>query len=92
MQCHVAGGRGQVPVVVAAAVALTGLVALVSCGLRQLLRFCLQQFVQRFLNAPAHQFLDLPLDYSLVQCYNLLRHGPQAPFECVCTNSILSAA
>ena len=26
------------------------------------------------------------------QCYNLLRHGPQAPFERLCCNSILSAA
>ena len=42
----VAGGRGKVPVVVTAAVALTGLAALVAGGLRQGLRLLFQQLVQ----------------------------------------------
>ena len=63
MQRDVTGGRGQVPVVVAASVTLTSLVALVTRRLRQLLRFRLQQLVQRFFYVSAHQFLDLPLDY-----------------------------
>ena len=62
MQCNVAGGRGQSPVIVPASVALTGFVAFVTRRLRQFLRFCLQQLVQRFFYAPPYQFLDLPLD------------------------------
>ena len=45
---NVTGGRGKVPVVVTAAVALTGLAALVARRLRQGLRLLLQQFVQGF--------------------------------------------
>ena len=42
---------------------------------------------QRFFHAAAHKFSNLTLDYFLVQCYNLLRHGSQAPFEwCVATS------
>ena len=44
----VAGGRGKVSVVVTAAVALTGLAALVAGRLRQRLRLLLQQLVQGF--------------------------------------------
>ena len=55
----VAGGRGEVAVIVAAAVALTGLAALVAGRLGQRLRLFLQQFVQGFLHAAADQFLDL---------------------------------
>ena len=47
MERDVAGGRGKVPVVVTAAVALTGLAALVTGRLRQRLRLLLQQLVQR---------------------------------------------
>jgi len=44
----VAGGRGEVAVIVAAAVALTGLAALIASRLRQRLRLLFQQFVQGF--------------------------------------------
>ena len=44
-----------------AAVALTGLAALIAGGLRQGLRFLLQQLVQGFLYAAANQLLDLAL-------------------------------
>jgi len=62
---NVAGGRGKVPVVVTAAVALTGLAAHVEGRLCQGLRLLLQQLVQGLLHASANQFLDLPLDYFL---------------------------
>ena len=52
MECDIAGGRGEIPVVVAAAVALAGLAALVAGGLRQRLRILLlQQLVQRLFYA-----------------------------------------
>ena len=66
MERNVTGGRGEVPVVVTAAVALTGLAALIACRLRQRLRLLLQKFVQGFLHAAANQFVDLALDYFLV--------------------------
>ena len=66
MERDVAGSRGEVAVIVAAAVALTGLAALVVGGLCQGLRLFFQQFVQGFLHAAANQFLDLALDYFLV--------------------------
>ncbi len=66
MKRDVAGGRGEAAVVVAAAVALTGLAALVAGRLRQGLRLLLQQLVQGFLHAAANQFFDLALDYFLV--------------------------
>ena len=50
----------------AAAVALTGLAALIAGRLRQGLRLLFQQLVQGFLHAAANQFLDLALDYFLV--------------------------
>jgi len=62
----VAGGRGEAAVIVTAAVALTGLAALVARRLRQRLRLLFQQLVQGFLHAAANQFLDLALDYFLV--------------------------
>ena len=43
----IAGGRGETAVIVTAAVALTGLAALVAGGLRQRLRLLFQQLVQR---------------------------------------------
>ena len=58
----VAGSRGEVAVIVAAAVALTGLAALVAASLRQGLRLLFQQLVQGFFRAASDQFLDLPLD------------------------------
>ena len=66
MERDVAGGRGEVAVVVTAAVALTGLAALIAGGLCQGLRLLFQQLVQGFLHATADQFLDLALDNFLV--------------------------
>ena len=66
MERDVAGGGGKVAVIVAAAVALTGLAALVAGRLCQGLRLLFQQLVQGFLHAAPDQFLDLPLDYFLV--------------------------
>ena len=57
----VAGGHGEIPVIVAAAIALTGLAALVAGGLCQGLRLLLQQLIQGFLHAATNQFLDLTL-------------------------------
>ena len=45
MERDVTGGRGKIPVIMAAAVALTGLAALVARRLRQRLRLLLQQLV-----------------------------------------------
>ena len=89
VECNVAGGRGKVPVVVTAAVALTGLAALIAGRLRQRLRLLFQQLVQGFLHATADQFLDLPLDNFLIQLYNFLGHSLLSPFECLCGNFIL---
>ena len=58
---NVTGGRGKVAVIVTAAVALTGLAALIAGRLRQRLRLLFQQLVQGFLYAAANQFLDLAL-------------------------------
>ena len=66
MERNVTGGRGEVPVIVAAARALTGLAALVAGRLRQGLRLLFQQLVQGFLHAASDQFLDLLLDYFLI--------------------------
>ena len=61
MERDVSGGGGKVPVVVAAAVALAGLIAFVAGSLGQLLRFLLQQLIQCFFDAATDQFFDLPL-------------------------------
>ena len=89
MERDVAGGCGEIPVIVAAAVALTGLAALIAGGLRQRLRLLFQQLVQGLLHAAADQFLDLPLDYFLIQLYNFLGHSLLSRFECLCGNFIL---
>ena len=89
MERNVTGGRGKVPVVVTAAVALTGLAALVAGRLRQRLRLLFQQLVQRLFHAAADQFLELPLDNFLIQLYNFLGHSLLAPFRMVCGNFIL---
>ena len=47
MERDIAGDRGKVSAVVTAAVALTGLVALIAGRLRQRLRLLFQQLVQR---------------------------------------------
>ena len=81
MERDVSGGSGKVPVIVAAAVALAGLVALVAGCLGQLLCLLLQQFIQRFFHAAADQFFDLPLDNFLVELYNVAGHGLSSPFR-----------
>ena len=49
---------------------------------------CLQQLIGFFSLWPAG-FFQQPLDYFLVQCYNLLGHGSHAPLEqCVDLHSI----
>ena len=48
MECDVAGGRGEIAVIVTAAVALTSLAALIARRLRQRLRLLFQQLVQGF--------------------------------------------
>ena len=89
MERDVAGGCGEIAVIVTAAVALTGLAALIAGRLRQGLRLLLQQLVQGFLHAAANQFLDLPLDNFFIQLYNFLGHSLLSPFECLCGNFIL---
>ena len=89
MERDVAGGGGEIAVIVTAAVALTGLAALIAGRLRQGLRLLLQQLVQGFLHAAADQFLDLPLDNFLIQLYNFLGHSLLSPFRMVCGNLIL---
>src|SRR5699024_10360108 len=56
----------KIAAVVAAAITLALLIALVPGCLGQFLRLGLQQFVEGFLHAAAHQFLKLPLDNFLV--------------------------
>jgi hypothetical protein len=51
MQRNVTAGRCEVAVVVAAPVALAGLVALIACSLRQLLGFLFQQLIEGFFYA-----------------------------------------
>lgn len=63
---------GDVPVVVPASPVLTGFAALVTRCLRQLLRFRLQQLIQRFFYTSPRQSSDLPLESLLVWQYNLL--------------------
>ena len=81
MERHIPGGGGEISVIVTAAVALTRLAALVAGCLGEF--FCLgfQQFVQRLLHATADQLLDLPLDYFLVELYNVVGHGLLSPFR-----------
>ena len=66
MERNVTGGRGEAAIIVSAAVALTGLAALIAGSLSQLLGLLLQQFIQRFFHAAANQFFQLPLDYFLI--------------------------
>ena len=53
MERDVTGSGGKAAVVVAAAIALTGLAALIAGGLRQRLRLFFQQLVQGFFHAAA---------------------------------------
>ena len=66
MERDISGGGGKVPVIVAAAVALAGLIALVAGSLGQFLRLLLQQLIQRFFHAAPNQFLKLALDNFFV--------------------------
>ena len=87
MKGHVPGGGSQLSVIVAASITLTGLAALIPGSLGQLLGFGFQQLVQGFLHAATDQFLDLPLDYFLVELYNVVGHGLSSPFRmCVATS------
>ena len=89
MQGNIPGGSGKLSIIVTAAVALTGLAALVACCLGEFFCFSFQQFVECLLHATADQFFDLTLDYFLVELYNVFGHGLSSPFECVCSNFIL---
>ena len=89
MECDVSRSGGEVPVVVAAAVAPTGLAALIADCLGQLLGLLLQQFIQRFFPAAANQFFQLPLDCFLIKLYNLLGHSLLSPFRMLCGDFIL---
>lgn len=80
MQRYVSGCRGELMVIVAAAVALPGLVTLVTGRSGQLFRFYLHQLIQGFFYATSDQFFDLPLDYFLVQLYNLFGYSLLFPF------------
>lgn len=87
MERHIPGRGGKAPVIVAAAIALTGFAALIPSCLGEF--FCFQQLVQRFFYAASNQFLNLTLDYFLVELYNVVGHGLPSPFECLCSNFIL---
>ena len=89
LQGNVPGCSGEIPVVVAAPVPLALLITLVPGSLGQLLCLGLQQLVECLLYAATHKFLELPLDYFLIQLYNLFRHGLLAPFRMVCRDFIL---
>ena len=77
----VTGGGGEAAVIVAAAVALTGLAALIAGRLRQGLCLLFQQLVQGFLHTASDQFFELPLDNFLVQLYNFLGHSLLCSFR-----------
>ena len=68
---------------------LTGLAALVAGGLRELLNLRFRKFIEGLLHASPDQFLDLPLDYFLVELSNITGYGLSSPFECLCSNFIL---
>ena len=66
LEGDIPGSGGEIPAVVSASVALPLLVPLVPSCLGQLLRLGLQQFVEGFLYAAPHKFLELPLDYFFI--------------------------
>ena len=87
MKRYIAGSGGKVPVIVAAAIALTRFTALVSGRLGEFLGFGLQQLVEGLLHAAADQLFNLALDYFLVELYNGVGHGLSSPFRmCVATS------
>ena len=83
MKRYIAGSGGKVPVIVAAAVALTGLAALVSGRLGQLLGFGLQQLVEGLLHAAATNSFIWPLIISSLNCTMLLDMVCRLLSECV---------
>src|SRR5699024_2638834 len=62
MERDISGGRGKIPVIVAAAVALASLISLIPGCLREFLCLLLQQLIQRFFHTAVDQFLYLTLD------------------------------
>ena len=70
-----------------AAIPLSFLSALIPCRLGQPVRLRFQQVIQRFFDAFAYQFPDFPLDYFLIQCYNLLGYGLRLLSNVCRTNS-----
>ena len=50
---------------------------------------CQVHLDEGLLHAAADQFLDLALDYFLIQLYNFLGQSLLSPFECLCGNFIL---
>ena len=87
MECYIPGSGGKISVIVTAAVALTSLIAFVAGSLGQFLSLRFQKLVERLLYAAADQLLDLPLDYFLVELYNVVGHGLLSPFRmCVVTS------
>ena len=87
MECYIPGSGGKISVIMTAAVALAGLAALVAGCLGEFSRFGFQQLVERLLHTAADQLLDLPLDYFLVELYNVVGHGLLSPFRmCVATS------
>ena len=65
-QGDIPGSGGEISAIMAAAVALTLLIALVSGCLGQFLSLGLQQFIGRLLHAISYQLLQLTLYYFLV--------------------------
>jgi len=66
LEGNIPGSGGEVAAVVAAAIALPLLIALVPGRLGQFLCLGLQKFVESFLYAATHKFLEFALDYGLV--------------------------
>ena len=75
LECNFSSACHQAAIIVPAPIALTLFIPLISSCLRQLFRFSLQKTIQRFFDASSHKFFQLPLDYFLVQLYNLFGHS-----------------
>ena len=56
MERHISGRGGKAPVIVAAAITLTGFAALIPRCLGEFFCFCFQQLVQRFFYAASYEF------------------------------------
>ncbi len=64
-------------------------IALVPSPLCQFLSLGLQRIVEGVFCATSYQFFDVPLDYFIVNLYNLFRHGLPPSFRMVCRDFIL---